>query len=151
MLITAFSGQILAEVVWKAFTEDYAIDREVRSILRSIAIPSEVASNWLNWIIFRQLAVLPFQYMLQVNSFIFAAVGLKCCSRVVRGGGPGGPAPYRIYVDSGVVLLCAISLAPSSPLVAPAAFFYFLYCQPLLRRNLIFMYRPKYDGGGDTW
>ena len=34
--------------------------------------------------------------------------------------GPGGPMPFRIYVDSGVVFLCIVALAPACPLVAPA-------------------------------
>lgn len=33
------------------------------------------------------------------------------------GGGPGGPIPYRIYIDGGVVFVCVIALAPQSPLV----------------------------------
>ena len=61
------------------------------------------------------------------------------------------PTPYRIYVDSGVVLLCLMALSPSSPLVAPACFGYYLVFQPILRRNLIFMYRPRFDGGGFRW
>jgi hypothetical protein len=65
--------------------------------------------------------------------------------------GSGTPTPYRIYVDSGVVLLCLLSLSPASPLVAPACFVYFLVFQPILRRNLIYMYRPKFDGGGFRW
>ena len=36
-----------------------------------------------------------------------------------------------------------MALAPASPLVAPACVAYFLFCQPLLRWNLIFLYRPK--------
>ena len=67
------------------------------------------------------------------------------------GGGPGGPIPYRIYIDSGVVFLCTVGLAPVSPLVAPAAMLYFLYCSPLWRRNCIFVYRPKFDTGGSRW
>lgn len=67
------------------------------------------------------------------------------------GGGPGGPIPYRIYIDSGVVFLCTVALSPVAPLVAPAALLYFLYCAPLWRRNLIFMYRPKFDAGGLRW
>ena len=65
--------------------------------------------------------------------------------------GPGTPTPYRIYVDSGIVLLCLMALAPASPIIAPACFAYFLVFQPILRRNLIFMYRPKFDGGGFRW
>lgn len=56
--------------------------------------------------------------------------------------------PYRIYVDSGVVLLCVFALGPASPLIAPAAFTYFLLCVPLLRWTMIFLYRPKFDMGG---
>ena len=67
------------------------------------------------------------------------------------GGGPGGPIPYRIYIDSGVVLLCTVTLTPVAPLIAPAALLYFLYCTPLWRRNCIFMYRPKFDTGGLRW
>lgn len=55
--------------------------------------------------------------MLQVNTFIFGCIGWKCCARCTLGGGPGGPIPYRIYIDGGVVLVCVIALAPQSPLV----------------------------------
>lgn len=66
-------------------------------------------------------------------------------------GGPGGPTPYRILVDTGVVLLCTLALAPSSPLVSLASLVYFVLCEPLWRRNLIFVYRPKFDAGGARW
>ena len=82
-------------------------------------------------------------YRLQLNTFVLDWVKLKCCMRAVKGGGPGGPLPYRIYVDSGYVLLCLFALAPAAPLVAPCAFLYFLFSTPMLRRNVIFMYRPK--------
>jgi hypothetical protein len=86
---------------------------------------------------------------------------------LVVGGGSGGPVPYRLYIDSGVVLMwyvvaqravysvpkssalmlpihrSTLALAPASPIVAPACFLYFLVCQPLMRRNLIYMYRPR--------
>lgn len=67
------------------------------------------------------------------------------------GGGPGGPVPYRIYIDSGVVFMCMICLAPVSPFIAPAALLYFLFCAPLWRRNCIYMYRPNFDTGGIRW
>lgn len=94
---------------------------------------------------------LPLQYLLQVNSFLFGFIGWKCCARCVMGGGPGGPIPYRIYIDGGVVFLCVVALAPQSPLVAPVALLYYLVCIPLWRRNCIFMYRPKFDSGGSRW
>lgn len=62
--------------------------------------------------------------------------------------GAGPPIPYRIYVDSGVVLLCLFAIAPASPLVAPAACLYFLLALPLLRWTHIFLYKPKFDVGG---
>jgi len=70
---------------------------------------------------------------------------------MVRGGGAGGPVPYRAFIDTGVVMLCVVALAPASPLVAPFALVHFLVSEPLLRRNIIFMYRPKFDGGGIRW
>lgn len=63
------------------------------------------------------------------------------------GGGPGGPIPFRIYIDSGVVFMALVSITPIAPLLAPASLVYFLYCSPLLRRNLIFLYRPTFDAG----
>ena len=69
----------------------------------------------------------------------------------VRGGGPGGQTPYRLYIDGGLVFLCAAALAPASPLVAPCALLYFVCCGPLIKRNLIFVYRPNHDAGGARW
>lgn len=45
-------------------------------------------------------------------------------------------------------MLCLFALAPASPLIAPAAFAYFLFCTPLLRWTMIFLYKPKFDMGG---
>ena len=153
MITTAFSGQLLATMGLKAFNEGLSIESELQLILRQIAgsIPTTVAVSWLNWIIFRCTITLPLNYLLQVNTFLFHYLGMPCCSRLTRGGGPGASVPYRIYIDSGVVLMCTLTLAPSSPIVALAGVAYFLFLQPLLRRNLIFMYRPRFDGGGFRW
>jgi len=153
MLITAFCGTSIGGMVLIALNEGRVPDNTIGSIIEETAasLATQVSANWLNWIIFRTFLSLPLMYMLQVNSFIFGWLGFKCCRRCVMGGGPGGPIPYRIYIDSGVVFLCAVSLSPVAPLVAPAAFLYFLYCTPLWRRNLIFMYRPKFDTGGLRW
>jgi hypothetical protein len=129
------------------------VANSVTEVLIEIAgtIPTQVSSTWINWIIVRTTMTLPLQYMLQVNTFLFRCIGWKCCARCVVGGGPGGPIPYRIYIDSGVVFLCIVTLAPASPLVAPFALLYFLYCAPLWRRNCLFVYRPKFDSGGSRW
>ena len=140
-------------MILNGFDDGIRIGSELQSILRSVAqtIPTQVSSTWINWIIVKTSITSPLMYLLQLNSFLFDWTGMKCCERAVRGGGPGGPLPFRIYVDSGVVLLCLHALAPAAPLVAPFAFLYFLFASPMLRRNVIFMYRPKFDAGGIRW
>jgi hypothetical protein len=152
MVVIAFSGSSLSVMALNAFNEGQIID-EASNVLTTIAstIPTQVSSTWINWIIVRTTMTLPLQYLLQVNTFLFHWLGWNCCSRCVMGGGPGGPVPYRIYIDSGVVLLCVLALAPASPIVAPCATFYYFLCSPLWRRNCIFVYRPKYDAGGIRW
>lgn len=119
MVLTAFSGPLLANMGLKAINEGLTVASDFQSILREIAktIPSSVSVSWLNWIIFRITVVLPLNYLLQANTFIFRALGLRCCSRLVRGGGPGGPVPYRIYVDSGVVLMWYVTPKPKRGIV----------------------------------
>jgi hypothetical protein len=140
-------------MVLDGFNDGISVGSEFQSILRSIAatIPTVISASWINWIIVKYSITLPMQYLLQMNTFIFSFFRLKCCTRAVRGGGPGGPLPFRIYVDSCMVLLCLFALAPASPLVAPFAFLYFLVSTPMLRRNVIYLYRPKFDGGGIRW
>lgn len=45
-------------------------------------------------------------------------------------------------------MLCLFALAPASPLISFAAFFYFLVCVPILRWTTIFLYKPRFDIGG---
>mmetsp|Transcript_1760 Transcript_1760/g.2442 ORF Transcript_1760/g.2442 Transcript_1760/m.2442 type:complete len:1420 (-) Transcript_1760:1101-5360(-) len=153
MVVTAFSGSNLFLLTLNAINEKELSGTQITDVLGTIArtIPTQISATWLNWIVVRLTITLPLQYMIQMNTHGFEALGCKCCARCVKGGGPGGPVPYRIYIDSGVVLLCTFALAPASPIVAPCAFFYFLYCQPLWRRNCIFLYRPKFDSGGLKW
>jgi len=153
MLVTIFIGSSLGKMILNALNETKDENNNLSSVLiRSAAsLATQTSANWLNWIIFRTFLTLPLQYMLQMNSFVFGFLGWRCCRRCVMGGGPGGPVPYRIYIDSGVVFLCAVTLSPIAPLVAPVSLLYFLYCTPLLRRNLIFMYRPRFDTGGLRW
>ena len=85
------------------------------------------------------------------SSLRFSSLQHLLMHRRVLGGGPGGQTPYRLYIDSGLVFLCAAALAPASPLLAPCALVYFLCSGPLIRRNLIFVYRPNFDAGGARW
>ena len=154
MVITAFAGPMLAYwILGAVYYKDETLNGGLRKMLLAIAgtTPTTIAATWINWIIYRFTIILPINFLLQFNTFLFSFLGCNCCARLTIGGGPGGPAPYRIFVDSGVVLMCVVALGPASPLVAPAAMTYFLVCEPLLRRNVIFVYRPRYDDGGLRW
>jgi hypothetical protein len=89
MLLAAFSGTSLSTAVINGFSEGIQIGSEVQEVIETIAvaIPSQVSATWLNWMIVRFTIVLPTQYLLQMNTFLFSWLGLKCCSRLVRGGG----------------------------------------------------------------
>ncbi|CAB9500392.1 DUF221 domain-containing protein [Seminavis robusta] len=150
MVVSAFSGTSLQRMILEGFNDGISIGKEFQEVMRTIAstIPTQVSASWINWIIVKTSVTAPLSYMLQVNTYLLNWSQLKCCARAVKGGGPGGPLPFRVYVDSGVVLLCLFALAPAAPLVAPFAFLYFLLSTPMLRRNVIFMYRPRFDAGG---
>ena len=153
IVLTAFTGSSLSNMVLQGFNTGSRIGSGATQVLATTAatIPTLVSATWLNWIIVRTTITLPLNFMVGMNSFIFQALGWKCCSRVQRGGGPGGPVPYRVYVDSGLVFLCSVALSPAAPLLSAFALLYFLFCWPLMRRNLIFVYRPSYDAGGGHW
>ena len=152
MLVTAFVLTAFADAAIQIWNSS-ELEDTVQTMLKNIAAntPLGVSGIWLNWIIVRTTMTLPLQYLITINSFAFDCLGWKCCSRCVMGGGPGGPIPYRIYIDGGVVFLCVVALAPQSPLVAVAALLYYFVCIPLWRRNCIFMYRPRFDSGGERW
>jgi len=154
MLFTAFAGPMLAYWILGAiYYRDDTLQGGLRKMLLAIAgtTPTTIAATWINWIIYRFTIILPINFLLQFNTFMFAFLGCNCCSRLTIGGGPGGPTPYRLFVDSGVVLMCCVALSPASPLVAPASLVYFVLLEPLLRRNCIFVYRQRYDDGGMRW
>jgi hypothetical protein len=127
---------------------DFTLSFKAALISAAGAVPTTVSALWLNWIIVRVSIVLPAQYTLQWHIFVLSWFGLKPCARSAQGGGSGGAIPFRIYVDSGVVMTCLLALAPASPLIAIAVFFYFLFSVPMLRWILIFLHKPKFDIGG---
>lgn len=114
MLLSAFTGTSFSRAFINGFNEGLSLGAEIRNVIESTAkdIPIIVSANWLNvslnqnrhinqcielgtnhcsitaqWMIVRTFAVLPTQYLLQLNTFVFTAFGLKCCARTVRGGG----------------------------------------------------------------
>eukprot|EP00547_Thalassionema_nitzschioides_P003598 CAMPEP_0194208912 /NCGR_PEP_ID=MMETSP0156-20130528/7215_1 /TAXON_ID=33649 /ORGANISM="Thalassionema nitzschioides, Strain L26-B" /LENGTH=1137 /DNA_ID=CAMNT_0038935977 /DNA_START=263 /DNA_END=3676 /DNA_ORIENTATION=- len=151
-VVTAFWSTSLATVVLAAY-EEQRITTEFIQVIRKAAgtVPTTISFSWINWIIVRATIVLPLHFLLQMNTFLFRMLGLNCCSRAVRGGGPGGAIPYRLYIDGALVFLCAATLAPAAPLLAPFATIYFYWSQPILKRNLVYVYRPNFDSGGGRW
>lgn len=85
MVLTAFSGQLLANMALSALNEGFGA--QLQDVLRTIAqtIPAQISVNWINWIIFRFTIILPMNYLVQVNTFVFHYCGLYTCSRMVRG------------------------------------------------------------------
>jgi len=151
-LIIAFVGSSLGVMLLTELFDGTSL-KAFENILKRIAgaIPLKQSVIWLNWIILRSLGIFPLVYFFQINTFLFSIFGMKCCARMMTGGGPGGPLPFRVYVDSGLVFLCIVALSPVCPLIAPFGFIYFLLFTPILRWLLIFVYRPDYDGGGLRW
>ena len=147
MLITAFAAPYIATTVIQA-TQTGDLQLTTQEFLINIAntLPTQTSFGWLNWLIFRFGVTLPSQYLLQINTFLFQYLGWNCCKRMNTGGMNGPDVPYRIYVDSGAAFLFAVALSFTSPLVAPAALVYYLFAIPLMRRNCIYVYRPRYDG-----
>lgn len=153
ILVTAFTGSSMATMITSGLYSGLNLGDSAQEVLRQVAmtIPTQVSATWLNWIIVRFTSTIPVMYLFQSNTFLFKLMGWDCCARCTRGGGPGGPLPFRIYVDSGAVFLCVVALAPACPLVAPAGMLYYLVFSPVIRWLLIFVQRPEYDGGGKRW
>jgi hypothetical protein len=107
MVLTAFTGPMLAYWVLGAVNKSQRLGEGLREVLIRIAgtTPTLIAANWLNWIIYRFTIILPINFLLQFNTFLFSFLGLNCCSRLTIGGGPGGPVPYRIFVGTKLILL----------------------------------------------
>lgn len=64
----------------KGFTEGFELGSDFKSVLSQIAttIPTVTAITWLNWILFRFLIILPLNYLLMINTFVFDMIGLSC-------------------------------------------------------------------------
>jgi len=150
MLVTAFTGQSLVQMLIDGIFQGN-LTEEFKDILGAVAgsIATTLAPTWLNWIIVRTGTILPMNYLLQTMTFVYGWLRIPWLNRVMRGGGPGGPPPYRIYIDSGVVFMCLTSLAPACPIIAPMCLLYYSIFIPILRWLHIFVYRPFYDGGGN--
>ena len=156
-LSTCCTGSFFANIILNLInfgnTGDLFFGTTAKAAFQKIAVdlPTVSSALWLNWTLTRTFIILPLQYLLQFNAHLFLFFRLHCCSRIQQGGGMGGPLPFRVYVDSAVVLLIAVTFATMSPLVLPFTLLYFMVCIPLWRRNLLVTYRPMFDAGGLRW
>jgi hypothetical protein len=153
MMLTAFTGTSLTQMFTEVFLDEGQLGTEIKDVLAAAAnsIPTQQAPVWVNWLIVRFTYTLPFMYLLQANTFGFRILRWEWCGRLMRGGGPGGPPPYRILVDAGTAHMCIVAIAPVCPLIAPLGMVYFMVMLLMLRWLLVFVYRPSYDAGGNRW
>jgi len=160
MNIFAFWGTTIGTTLYEAFQQyrnkdesDERLGEVFVDLIETIGktVPTVVSSNWLNWMIIRTTCTVPLNYMVFMNSFLFKWLCIPCLSRATYGGGAGGPIPYRIVVDSGIIFLTLVAVAPVAPVLAPFALVSFMFMQPLLRRNVLYAYRPQFDAGGVRW
>ena len=110
MVLSAFWGTLIAQMILSGVNGGLG-GGEVRTILLEMAraIPSATgtlraslvwcfqtfltllgshsAATWLNWINLRTTFVITAQYLLQMPTFLYSFAGMKCCSRLTRGGG----------------------------------------------------------------
>jgi hypothetical protein len=102
MVVSAFTGTSFETAAVDGFSDGIRIGAELQELLEktAISIPLRVSANWLNWLIARTFIVLPTQYLLQMNTFLFTLLGLKCCQRAVRGGGKSSVISFCSCIDN---------------------------------------------------
>ena len=87
MLTTAFVFTYFADAaidLWYHSNVEQSLSQLANNIAN--ATPLRTSATWLNWILVRTTMTLPLQYMLQVNTFVFSCIGLKCCCCSRAGG-----------------------------------------------------------------
>jgi len=153
MMLTAFTGTTLTQMLTEVFINRKSLGGQIRLVLAGVAnsIPTQQAPVWMNWLIVRFTYTLPLMYLFRASTFAFRILPWPCCSRRTQGGGPGGPRPFRFFVDSGTAHMCVVAIAPVCPLMAPVALLYFAVILIMMPWLLVFVYRPYYDAGGSKW
>lgn len=154
-IIARFLGPVLLNATQSFKQSDNGtIEEIVTETVAKLAseIPDSLGPSALTYILFSCLLNWPANYLLQSMNFITKFFRMKWLNNyVLKGGGIGRDVPYRIYVDSGYIFACLISMAPMVPLLGPVCLLHFIIVSPILRWLLIFTYRPKFDSGGDKW
>lgn len=154
-IIARFLGPVLLNATQSFKQSDNGtIEEIVTETVAKLAseIPDSLGPSALTYILFSCLLNWPANYLLQSMNFITKFFRMKWLNNyVLKGGGIGRDVPYRIYVDSGYIFACLISMAPMVPLLGPVCLLHFIIVSPILRWLLIFTYRPKFDSGGGTF
>ena len=83
MMLTAFTGTALTQMVSEIFLNDAGVGEEIRAVLTEVAnsIPTQQAPVWMNWLIVRYSYTLPFLFMFQANTFGFGLIRWPWCAR----------------------------------------------------------------------
>ncbi|MGK3757857.1 MAG: hypothetical protein ACI8RD_010171 [Bacillariaceae sp.] len=151
-IVARFMGPVLLNATQSHIqNEEGTIEETVLDTVVKLSseIPKSLGPSALTYIIFSALINWPAFYLLQSVNFITRFLRMDWLNNyVLKGGGIGRDVPYRIYVDSGYIFACLISMSPMVPLLGPFCLLHFTIVSPILRWLLVFTYRPKFDSGG---
>jgi hypothetical protein len=122
-IVARFMGPVLLNAT-QSYTqnEEGTIEETVINTVAKLTseIPKSLGPSALTYIIFSALINWPAFYLLQSGNFITKFLRMDWLNNyIMKGGGIGRDVPYRIYVDSGYISACLISMAPVVPLLGP--------------------------------
>lgn len=85
ILVTAFASTSLTNMALKIY-DSGQLSATLTLMEVADTIPLQQSITWLNWILVRFLFVIPLNYLLNINNFLFSMIGWKCCARILSGG-----------------------------------------------------------------
>ena len=85
ILVTAFASTSLTNMALKIY-DSGQLSASLTLMEVADTIPLQQSITWLNWILVRFLFVIPLNYLLNNNNFLFSMIGWKCCARILSGG-----------------------------------------------------------------
>jgi len=152
IFVIAFTGSTVSQAIINIYKVG-AVQEEFKMFIKAIgrALPVQNSYVWMSLLLTRALIILPAVYLLQIITWTYECLGMRCCKLIMTGGMNGAKLPYHMHIDSLTNFLCLVVLSFVSPLVAPVTMCYYLFAAPIHRWNLIFLYKPEYDGGGLRW
>jgi len=152
-LVARYMGQIVWEAVvnfWYGDSVESAINMGITELARTI--PTTLGPSAFSYTLSTVLLMTPLYYFLQLATLSTKWLRLRFLNRYFfKEGGPGPETPYRLYVDGGYTFAHMTALAPLCPILGTSCLLYFIIMVPMLRWLLVFVWRPRFDGGGIMW